>query len=139
MPTKPIIVLDTNTLLSAIMRPDSISAQAFQKALVKGDIVYSSETLSELIEVFNRPKFDKYVSLKERQSFIKDFQKAAIPIFAQPLSTPICRDPNDDKYLALALAAKAQFIVTGDLDLLVLNPFNNIDILKSSDFLAFPF
>lgn len=134
MPTQPIIVFDTNTLLSAVMRPDSISAQAFNKALLIGDIVYSSETLAELAEVFSRPKFDKYVSLKERQSFIRDFKKAAIPVFAPPLPNPICRDPKDDKYLALALAAKAQFIVTGDWDLLVLHPFKNISILKSSDF-----
>jgi uncharacterized protein len=136
MPNKPIIVLDTNTLLSAVIRPGSISAKAFSKAILQGEIVYSYETLAELTEVFNRSKFDKYITAKERQDFIKDFQKAAIPIFAPPLSIPVCRDPKDDKYLALALAAKATCIVTGDLDLLILHPFRNIDILKSSDFLT---
>ena len=84
-----------------------------------------------------RSKFDKYITLKERHTFFKDYVKAAIPIFALPLSIPVCRDPKDDKYLALALAAKAKVIVTGDLDLLVLHPFQGIPILKSSDFLEF--
>ena len=137
MPPKSIIVLDTNTLLSAAIRPDSISNQAFRKALVDGNIVYSSETLAELSNVLNRSKFDKYITLKERHTFFKDYVKAAIPIFALPLSIPVCRDPKDDKYLALALAAKAKVIVTGDLDLLVLHLFQGIPILKSSDFLEF--
>ncbi len=135
MPHKPIIVLDTNTLLSTVFSYDSISAQAFRKALSEGDIVYSSETLAELIDVFSRSKFDKYVTPKQRNSFIKDYLKAAIPVFAPPLSTPICRDPKDDKYLALALAANANVIVSGDLDLLILHPFKGITIVKSSDFL----
>jgi uncharacterized protein len=132
---KPIIVLDTNTLLSTVFSSHSISAQAFRKALSEGDIVYSSETLAELTEVFSRQKFDKYVTQKERQLFLKDYKKAAIPVFAPPLDTPTCRDPKDDKYLALALAAKAKVIVSGDIDLLVLNPFHGIIIVKSSDFL----
>lgn len=133
---KPIIVLDTNTLLSAAFNPKSISGQAFEKALLEGDIVYSPETLAELTEVFSRAKFDKYVTPKERQIFIKDYLKAAIPIFAPPLSIPTCRDPKDDKYLALGLAAKAKVIVSGDIDLLVLHPFHGIIIVKSSDFLS---
>lgn len=136
MPPKPTVVLDTNTLLSAVFRPDSISVQAFKKAVLKCEIVYSPDTLEELKEVFSRSKFDKYVSIKERKNFINNYLKAAIPIFAPPLSNLICRDPKDDKYLALALAANAQFIVTGDLDLLVLHPFEGISILKSSDFLS---
>ena len=135
MPPKSIIVLDTNTLLSAAIRPDYISNRAFRKALIEGNIVYSSETLAELSNVLNRSKFDKYVTLKERHTFFKDYVKAAIPIFALPLSKSVCRDPKDDKFLALALAAKAKVIVTGDLDLLALHPFRDIPILKSSDFL----
>jgi predicted nucleic acid-binding protein len=46
-----------------------------------------------------------------------------------------CRDSNDDKFLALALAIKANCIVTGDQDLLVLHPFQGIPILTPADFL----
>ncbi len=45
-----------------------------------------------------------------------------------------CRDPKDDKYLELAVAAKADCVITGDHDLLVLNPFRGIPILLAADF-----
>jgi putative PIN family toxin of toxin-antitoxin system len=47
----------------------------------------------------------------------------------------VCRDANDDKYLSLAKASQADCIISGDQDLLVLNPFENIPILNAADFL----
>jgi len=47
----------------------------------------------------------------------------------------ICRDPRDNKFLELAVDGKAQIIITGDQDLLILNPFENIDVLTPRDFL----
>ena len=47
-----------------------------------------------------------------------------------------CRDPKDDKFLELALAANARVIVTGDNDLLVLHPWRGIEILRPADYLA---
>ncbi len=47
-----------------------------------------------------------------------------------PLPQPVCRDPDDDKVLALAIAAQADLIVSGDNDLLVLQPFKGIPILS---------
>jgi len=47
----------------------------------------------------------------------------------------ICRDPKDDKYVELAVSGKARCIVSGDADLLVLNPFREITILTVQDFL----
>ncbi len=46
----------------------------------------------------------------------------------------ICRDPKDNMYLELALSGKADYVVTGDKDLLVLHPFENIPILSATDF-----
>jgi uncharacterized protein len=48
----------------------------------------------------------------------------------------ICRDPKDDKFLELAICGSATHLITGDDDLLVLNPFRNVEILKSSDFVS---
>jgi predicted nucleic acid-binding protein len=47
----------------------------------------------------------------------------------------ICRDPKDDKFLELAVNGQANFIITGDEDLLVLNPFRNIEIITVNEFL----
>ncbi len=58
---------------------------------------------------------------------------ALIPIIH---SVTDCRDPKDDKFLDLALAASAQYIITGDTDLLVLHPYHDIEIITPADFLA---
>ncbi len=132
---KQTIVIDTNILISALLRFNSVPGLALQKAGFKARLVYSNETLTEIIGVFNRKKFDKYVSIHEREIFIDLFVKAATLIDAPPLPIPICRDPKDDKYLALAVAAQSKFIITGDSDLLILNPFEHISIINPSDFL----
>ncbi len=48
----------------------------------------------------------------------------------------VCRDPKDDKFLEVAVAGRADAIVSGDLDLLVLSPFEGIPILEPAEFLA---
>lgn len=46
-----------------------------------------------------------------------------------------CRDPKDDKFLELAVSGKADFIISGDGDLQVLNPFRKIKIVSPREFL----
>ena len=129
------IVLDTNTLLSASISDESVSSKAYQKARKKFRITLSDRTWQEINEVIYRPKFDKYLNDFDRFAFLAALHERAI--FIEPTETITdCRDPKDNKFLELAVAANAPIIVTGDLDLLVLNPFRNITILKSGDFLA---
>ena len=131
----PPIVLDTNTLLSAALFPNSIVNKAYKKARNNFQIVLSSKIWAEATEVFKRPKFDKYVGLEYRLIFLEALRRKAL--FIEPTETITdCRDPKDDKYLELGVACNAQFIVTGDINLLVLNPYRGITILKSGDFLA---
>ncbi len=127
------IVLDTNTIVSALCFPQSIVRQAFNRAINEHQIIASSATWEELMEVINRPKFDKYVPSKERLLFLETVKQRVN--FKEPTETITdCRDPKDNKFLELAVTANADFIVTGDLDLLILNPFRKITILKSGDF-----
>ncbi len=129
------IVLDTNTLLSAAISEESISYKAYQKARKKFQIVLSSKTWVEINEVINRPKFNKYLDEFGRTFFLASLKQNAI--FIEPTETITdCRDPKDNKFLELAVASDAQFIITGDEDLLILNPYRSITILKSGDFLA---
>jgi predicted nucleic acid-binding protein len=51
-------------------------------------------------------------------------------------SITICRDSKDDKFLELAISGNADFIITGDQDLLVLNPFRNIEVITANEFLS---
>ena len=89
------------------------------------------------------PNFQKYlfdlnltnnISIEKRLEAIAAFEQKSQLI---QVSTKIsaCRDPKDDKFLELAIESGASCIVTGDNDLLVLNPFETIPILTAKDFL----
>ncbi len=127
-------IFDTNCLISAHLLPNSITRKAFDTALEKGVLIHSKETFNEFVEVFTRPKFDKYLSLDDRLKAINllEFKSQLIEINEPVIA---CRDPKDDKFLALAFAIKADCLITGDLDLIVLHPFQGIPILTPSDFL----
>jgi len=76
----------------------------------------------ELEEVLNRKKFDKYISKEKRIQFIaKFFDDVEIIEIVEIVIA--CRDRKNDKFLELAVNGKADYIITGDQDLLVLNPF----------------
>jgi len=111
------------------------AAQAVRVATGSDSVLASTDTLAELADVLSRPKFDPYVSIEERQTFLRLFARLAEHV---AISRPIraCRDPKDDKFLELAVNGSAGLIVTGDADLLALHPFHAIAILTPSAFLA---
>ena len=137
------VVLDCNLLISALMRADSLPARAFDLARNAYEIVVSEPCFNELKRIFYRPKFARYFSKEEADLFLEVFQNVATSIKPTEIITA-CRDPKDDKYLELAVAAEANFIVTGDADLLVLHPFRGVSIISPRAFLEiqaanFPF
>lgn len=94
----------------------------------------SSETIAELTEVINRPKFDKYLQFEERKEFLDAFLlRAELVEVLEDLE--ICRDPKDDKFLNLAASGKANYVVTGDEDLLILGTYRDTQILNEKNFL----
>lgn len=128
-------VFDTNVLISAFLFSQSKPRQALEQATVIGVIVLSSSVLSELEEVLYRPKFDRYLTKERRQEFLENLTENAQFIDVTEQINE-CRDPKDNKYLELALSGQAECIVTGDDDLLVLNPWRGIEILTVQEFLA---
>jgi putative PIN family toxin of toxin-antitoxin system len=133
--TKPKFVFDTNVFISAVLLDGSINALALDKGFEIGEVVVSDATFSEFTQVLFRAKFDKYLTDERRLQVISKLEKDTRKL---PVKTVItaCRDPKDDKYLALAVDSQANCIVTGDKDLLVLHPFREISILTAKDFLA---
>lgn len=130
-----LFVFDTNSLISATLIKGSVSRKALDKALNIGELAISNSTLEELIEVLFRKKFDKYfMNDDERLLFINKIEVNA-KLFEPKISFTLCRDPKDNKFLELAISAKAVCIITGDEDLLVLNPFREIPILNAAYFL----
>jgi len=134
MKTNDLFVIDTNVLISAFILPRSVARKALDKARNEGQIALSMALADELTDVLIRPKFDKYLPLAIRLEIIDDFISLAYSIEPQE-PVVICRDPKDDKILELALAAHAKLVISGDQDLLILNPFKEISIITASSFL----
>ncbi|MDO4683576.1 MAG: putative toxin-antitoxin system toxin component, PIN family [Lautropia sp.] len=130
------LVLDTNLLVSAFIRPDGAASQALQKALLQFDVAASDETLVEVHEVLNRPKFDRYLSAFQRLQYLRAYREAVVLIEVRTHITD-SPDPKDNKFLALALDARATLLVSGDKkDLLALSPYRGVRILSVAEFLA---
>lgn len=127
-------VFDTNALISAHLLEKSQSRKAYDKAIDNGVILYSAETFDEFANTFIRSKFERYLPLEKRMSAIGELQARGALIQVE-VSISTCRDPKDDKFLELAVASNASCLVTGDQDLLVLNPFRDIPILNAADFI----
>jgi uncharacterized protein len=127
-------VFDTNVVVSALLLADSIPRQAFDKALDQGTVLISVPVILELADVLSRKKLNKYLLENERMRFLIGLLRETELIDTTETIT-ICRDPKDNKFLELAVDGNADYIVTGDADLLVLHPFRGIQILTPRDFL----
>ncbi len=128
------LVLDTNVVVSALLLSGSIPRQAFDKALTQGTLLISVPILLELAEVLHRKQFNKYLLEEERMRFLVGLLKAS-ELLETAESITECRDPKDNKFLELAFCGKADCIVSGDADLLVLSPFRDIPIVTPTEFL----
>ena len=128
-------IFDTNVIVSAVLRPQSQPNVALKKAQNLGTLLVSPNTWLELETVLSRPKFNRYITLEERQNFLLDFSQTVELILTDSFSTKECRDPKDNQYLELAVNGQAECLITGDQDLLILNPFRGILILSIRDFM----
>ena len=134
MPEPTRIVVDTNVVLSGLLFPRSELNRALQKAQVS--VMLASEaTKLEVVEVFSRPKFDRYVDLEIRRQLVAEYIRACENIHILS-SIHACRDAKDNKFLELAVDGHADLILTGDPNLLALHPFRGIAILTPAEFLA---
>jgi hypothetical protein len=127
-------VFDTNTLISAALFGGGVPGEAFRHALETGVVLLSKATFDEIDEVITREKFDDYLTAGERGAFIEALVDRSR--FANPTERiKACRDPDDEKFLELAVSENATCIVSGDSDLLELDPFQGIPIMEPAEFL----
>ncbi|OOQ60654.1 putative toxin-antitoxin system toxin component, PIN family [Mucilaginibacter pedocola] len=127
-------VFDTNTLISASIAYTSNPKKAVDKARRVGKLLFSNETLNELSLVLMRRKFDKYISLEDRLVYLQRVEKEAT-IRVTTSNFTDCRDVKDNIFLNLAFDWNAECIISGDTDLLILNPFKEIPIITPTQFL----
>jgi len=134
MAKKGKFVFDTNVIVSALLIKRSVARRAFNKAREVGSILLSFEVITELYDVLSRSAFDRYIDEDDRLQFLTILVKESELIEVNERISE-CRDPKDDKFLELAVSGKADFIISGDDDLQVLNPFRKITILSPRQFL----
>lgn len=123
-------VIDTNVLVSGLLwhgAPHELIEHTRNGTL---GLVSSPMLLSELERVICRPKFELILtrSNTSRESALVELRQLAELIEPPPLAAPVCRDPDDDAVLALAIAAQVDLIISGDDDLLTLKSFQGIPI-----------
>ncbi len=127
------LVFDTNVLISTVLARRGGACRAFTEGNRIGVFLASGETLAELEAVLYRSKFDRYISRRDRDHFLRDFLGKSIPT---PVSESFgaCTDPDDNKFLDLAIAGKADYLVTGNLKDFPESPFRGVQILSPAAF-----
>lgn len=134
------VILDTNIYFSALCFGNKLLGLVnicFDNNTI--EIYFSPKTIKELEDKLNSTKFAKVAIAKITKDEINSFllRLTQFSNFVEPTkSFNICRDPDDNMILDLAFEIDADYIITGDSDLLILNPFENTKIVKPSEFAA---
>jgi putative PIN family toxin of toxin-antitoxin system len=127
------LVLDTNIFIYFLI---SDTFHKLDKRLKNKDVrlLFSEELLSEVLKVVSRPKFKKYFTEKDVTSLLNGLNNYA-ELIEVTSDVNVCRDKKDNFLLALCLDGKADFLITGDEDLLVLKKFKKTSILKFAEYM----
>jgi len=127
-------VFDTNVLVSALLLPDSKPRKALERALQNGKVLLSYAVLAELYEVLSRKQFRRYIDEEDIRTFVAALTREAEWVDVN-VRIAACRDSKDDKFLELGVSGHATHVVTGDSDLLALDPFQGIRIVPPQELL----
>ena len=130
-------VVDTNVLISAALSKGA-PFRILEHLIKNNALIFSKETINELSSRITQSKFDKYVSAEDREAYVNNLILSADLVIVDNLIQG-CRDRNDDKFLETAVKGDAQFIITGDQDLLAMHRFEGIDIVTVQVFTVYSF
>ena len=127
------IILDTNLWISFLISKkfSQIDKLIESKRII---LIFSNELLEEFIDVVSRPKFKKYFSKKDIEKIIENFDQLG-ELVKVTSDIQICRDSKDDFLLNLSIDSKADYLITGDKDLLILEKIEDTIILTFSEFI----
>jgi len=126
------VVIDTNVFISAALKQRTPPNDAVRLAADRDILLKSPATEQELFITLARPRLASLIT----QDFSVWMHSLVAAAEMVQISERIaaCRDPKDDKFLELAVNGRADIIVSGDADLLALNPFRGIPILAPAQF-----
>ena len=126
------VVIDTNIWISYLL--GSLLQGMDEKILSKEiKVVVSDEMLKEISEVSSRPKFKNIFTAKRIKELFSLLDSYAI-VVSPSQKVNVCRDGKDNFLLEVALEGKADYLVTGDEDLLVINTFQSTKIIRPKEF-----
>lgn len=134
------VVIDTNVWISAFLVASGAPGLLVRHVIARGQPVFTEETYQELEQRLWLPKFDKYLSIEDRRNLLVDLNGLAHWVEV-PSATAVrrySRDLTDDKFVHAALAAQATWLITGDLDLLEMDPVAGLTIVAPAAALALP-
>jgi len=126
------IVVDTNIFISSFFWGGN--PRKIMERIINGDdnLFICKEILQETASVMARQKFnvnDEYIA-----RFIHSIEEVAYHIILTGMIQQVCRDSKDDKIIECALLANADYIITGDADLLILKEFKGIKIVTAQEY-----
>jgi len=125
------VILDTNLWISFLISKDfSFLDEYIESGKVK--LIFSDELFTEFIKVAERPKLRKYFSKSDLEALIQIIDKFGTLIEVTS-EINLCRDKKDNFLLNLAADSKADYLVTGDKDLLDIGKINKTQILTISE------
>ena len=129
-------VIDTSVFTAGIISPTGASRRII-RAMSAGLFIpiACEETIEELMDVCQRPKFERFINKTETASLIETIHKRALIVRPAILTKSISEDPDDDIFLLIALTAKANCIVSFDNHLLDLELFREIPVVRPAMFL----
>lgn len=132
----PKVVLDTNIVVSAAISEDGNPANVFELLILEEITNYTTEQIvEEITKVMARPKITQKLSLVEVGFIIENFERFSKKIKTDEIINEVKDDPEDNKFLECAVAASADYIITGDEHLLKIKEFRGIKILSPADFI----
>jgi len=128
-------VVDTNVLVSGLLwygAPHAVMERLRSGTLA---LVSSPALMAEFADVIGRANFDAVLarSNTSRERLLAEVRQLAEIVEPPPLPAPVCRDPDDDEVLALAIAAQIDLVVSGDHDLLSLGSYAGIPIVDAAE------
>ena len=133
------VVLDTNVIVSGTILTTGVPAEILEAWRERRfDLIIGPTVLSEVDRVLRLPKIARRYSLdlQSVQSLLELLVARAIIVTENRPVSPGLRDPKDNPILACAIEGHADYIVTGDRDLLVLERFQGIPIVSPAAFAA---
>lgn len=126
------LVVDTNVFISAALKESSWPGIVVRWLDKFGGLLKTPDTEQEVFDVLQRPRIAEDIVPLHAARLRRIFAAAELVPITERVTG--CRDPNDDKFLELAVNGRADLIVSGDADLLVLDAFRDIPILTPAAF-----